>query len=247
MDDKKDVPAAGRGVNMLKLLLQTAEERLKIIFRRSGTQESEIPYKIKALKTASSISAAAGFAAAMWVFELSLVSIALFSLLPPFFLIIMEAAKAKKRRDAVLAELPAFMDMLSLSLGAGLAFPQALAATAESLPPGPLREDIENILNAVKHGRDLAEALAKTAHRSGVAAFTAFSDAVCTAKELGADLSRTITSQAELQRSLAISRLEKHAQTAPVRMMIPMFMFIFPTIVLLIFAPLVIQYGADLF
>lgn len=155
--------------------------------------------------------------------------------------------KDTARRREARRDLPLFLDLTNLALRAGLGFCAALSQGAAALPAGPLHQELEQVLARYRHGEMILAALEQCAKRLALEEFDFFCEAVALSLSLGGDLSRTISAQAVLQRRLAYLRQERFAQTAPVRIMAPLFLFIFPTIFLLIFGPLYLQYGSGRF
>lgn len=149
--------------------------------------------------------------------------------------------RASARRAAIERELPALVDMVALCLGAGMGFDAALGAITERMD-GPLAEEIRRFLRAMSelgHGR--RQALEAMARRVGSSDIDHFVETVIDSLETGSGLLTAITSQAVLLRQMRRRRAEASAQRAPIRMIIPMTLFVLPVLMLMIMGPVALR------
>ncbi|MBI5510974.1 MAG: type II secretion system F family protein [Deltaproteobacteria bacterium] len=147
-----------------------------------------------------------------------------------------------KRHQALLRDMPFHLDLLTLSVEAGLDFAAAVARMVERGRRGPLRDEFKGFLGEIRMGKTRAEAMAAMSTRVGLPALSNFLAALIQADKLGSGLSRTLRLQAEQLRVERFQNAEKAAGEAPVKMLIPLVLFIFPTIWIILAAPLVFEW-----
>lgn len=146
-----------------------------------------------------------------------------------------------RRQKAILKVLPYTLDLLCLAVEAGLDFAAALNRIGEKLGKNPFRDEIRLLSRDLSMGKTRGEALRDMEKRIGLEDLTSVVSALVQADELGASLGPTLRIQsAELQRR-RFQRAEKKAMQAPVLMLIPLVIFIFPLVFLVIFGPMAIR------
>lgn len=150
-------------------------------------------------------------------------------------------AKVKARRSAILKALPFVLDLLTLSVEAGLDFMSALGRCAERAGDDPLSEEISRVVRETQIGATRRDALRSMAERTGVADLRAVVSALVQADELGASLGRILRVQAEQIRARRFERAEKLANEAPVKLLGPLALFIFPSVFLVLLGPVLMQ------
>lgn len=152
---------------------------------------------------------------------------------------------AKKREQACLRALPTFLDLLTLSVEAGLGFDAAVRKLTERLEPGPLIAEFKAFLRNMSVGKPRNEALRDMAKKLDLPDFTSFANAVVQATEAGASIGPVLRMQSGEIRTRRFQRAEKLAHEAPIKMLFPLFAFIFPATFLMIFGPLFFQVRAS--
>jgi tight adherence protein C len=145
-------------------------------------------------------------------------------------------AKARGRREQIRADLPDALDLLAVSVEAGLAFDGALTKITEHMS-GPLSDEFALALGEVRIGESRAEALRKLAERTGAQEVAAFTRAIIQADQLGISLGRILRVQAADTRNRRQAAAEERAMKAPVKMLFPTVLFIFPTMFIVILGP----------
>jgi tight adherence protein C len=150
--------------------------------------------------------------------------------------------QVKKRHNELMRDLPFHLDLLTLSVEAGLDFAAAVARVVERGRPGALHEELNSFLGEIRMGKTRAESLQSMSDRVGLAALSNFLAALIQADRLGSGLGRTLRLQAEQLRSERFQRAEKAAGEAPVKMLIPLVLFIFPTLWIILAAPIVFEW-----
>lgn len=144
--------------------------------------------------------------------------------------------RASARRAAIVGSLPAVLDLLVVSVDAGLSFDSALGRVLEKLR-NPLSEELTLVQREIALGRSRAEALEGLARRVQVEDITRFVNAMLQSDQLGVPVARTLRVQAGEARFLARQRVQQLAAQAPVKMVIPMIVFILPTVWLILLGP----------
>ena len=146
--------------------------------------------------------------------------------------------RVRARHRAVARALPYGLDLLTLSVEAGLDFPAALAKVVDKGRSGPLAEELSVVLKELRLGKTREEALRNLARRVDLPALTSFVQALVHADRMGTPLGkvlRILSTQLRIERS---QRAEKLANEAPVKLLLPLVLFIFPTLFLMLFGPL---------
>ena len=149
-------------------------------------------------------------------------------------------AKIRKRQSEITKSLPDIMDLLTVSVEAGLTFDSALSKVVEKMP-GPLAREFEIVLQEIKVGKSKKEALYQMSDRIGVQDLRSFVSAVVQAEQLGVSLGRVLRLQSEQIRLNRKQRISEKAMKAPIKMLIPMVVFIFPVIFIVLLGPIVIN------
>jgi tight adherence protein C len=144
--------------------------------------------------------------------------------------------KIRSRREAVRSELPDALDLLAVSVEAGLGFDGAVTKLTEHMD-GPLIEEFARMLNEIRVGEARAVALRKMADRVDAAELSSFVRAVIQAEQLGISLGRILRVQAADTRMRRQAAAEEKAMKAPIKMLFPTVMFIFPSMFIVVLGP----------
>lgn len=150
--------------------------------------------------------------------------------------------RARRRKEAILAALPDALDLLAVSVEAGMGFDAAMAKLTEHAK-GPLSEEFELTLGEIRVGESRQEALRRMATRTSAQEVVSFVRSVIQADQLGISLSRILRIQAtdtRLKRQLAA---EERAMKAPIKMLFPTVLFIFPAMFIVILGPAMLSIG----
>jgi tight adherence protein C len=144
--------------------------------------------------------------------------------------------RIESRRRAVLRELPFYLDVITLAVESGLNLGAALVQAVDKGPAGPLRAEFDRVLRDVRAGRSRAEALRGLAERLALPAIRSLVAALLVAEKQGSALGPVLRAQADQRRTERFLRAEKLAMEAPVKMLPPLLVFVFPcTFVILLF------------
>lgn len=151
---------------------------------------------------------------------------------PPWWL----RGVARRRGEDMERQLAFLLDLLVLATEAGLGLASALGRVTDELPAGPLREAFERAMREIRAGRPRDEALSALAQRSGLRSLSQFAAALAGAARQGTGLGPLLRAQADQRRSERFQRAEKAALEAPVKLLAPLVICIFPgTFVVLMF------------
>jgi tight adherence protein C len=146
--------------------------------------------------------------------------------------------RMRRRREAVVKALPDALDLLTISVGAGLGFDGAMLEVIQRWQ-NPLTDEFAAVLRDLKLGKSRRDALRDFAHRTGVEDVNNFVAAVIQADELGTPMKDVLQIQSEQMRMRRRHRAEERARKAVVKMLIPMVFFIFPALFVVILGPAV--------
>jgi len=144
----------------------------------------------------------------------------------------------KKRKKNIVKGLPDALDLLTISVEAGLAFDSGIQRVADKWDNELCRE-FRRVLSDIRLGRTRRDALKDMATRTGVDDVQTFTAAVIQADQLGVPMSKILRIQADQMRLRRRQRAEEAAQKAPVKMLFPMVFLIFPALFVVILGPAV--------
>ncbi|MFQ3662342.1 MAG: type II secretion system F family protein [Chloroflexaceae bacterium] len=142
------------------------------------------------------------------------------------------------RKKAITKALPDALDLLCISVEAGLAFDLALQRVADKWDD-ELSREFKRVLTDMRLGRTRREALKDLADRTGVDDVQTFTAAVIQADQLGVSMSKILRIQSDQMRVRRRQRAEELAQQAPIKMLFPMVFLIFPALFVVILGPAV--------
>jgi tight adherence protein C len=154
--------------------------------------------------------------------------------------------RVRERRMRVLRGLPFLIDLLAMSVEAGMPLSAAFSQSVERLPPGPLRDECWRVVRNVQAGLARDEALRALAVRVELPAVTHLVMALSAAQRDGNGIVQVLRAQAEQQRHERFLRAEHRASEAPVRMLFPLLVFIFPGTLAVVLYPVVSRMLAEL-
>lgn len=139
-----------------------------------------------------------------------------------------ERRKVRARR--VVRDLPVFLDFITMGVEAGLNVTGAIEQSVQRGPSGPLSQEFSRMLRDMRAGLPRSESLRRMSDRMDISQVTSFTSSLIQADRVGANLSDTLRAQANQRREERFLRAEKLALEAPVKMMLPLVMFFFPLI-----------------
>ena len=145
-------------------------------------------------------------------------------------------SRARKRRDAIKAQLPDALDLLAVSVEAGLGFDGAISELTDNMD-GPLTDEFALTLNEIRIGEGRPVALKRMSERCDTPEVSGFVRAIVQADQLGISLGRILRVQATDSRLRRQAAAEEKAMKAPIKMLFPTVLFIFPAMFLVILGP----------
>lgn len=211
---------------------------------RAGQPGGLAPDEVLVLKYAAGLLLGALGGAAGWVLGLPAVLLAMAGLLP--FIggwVGVDAylyRKAARRRERLITQLPNALDLLTVSVEAGLGFEGALLKVAEKMP-GALAEEFARTLREIQMGKPRKDALRDMAERTGVEDVHTFVGAVVTGEEFGVSIAAILREQANALRQKRRCQAQEAAMKAPVKMLFPLIFLIFPALIIVLLGPAFIQ------
>lgn len=164
---------------------------------------------------------------------LVLMAMAAVGLVLPYFWLI---GRVRRRQAVITKSLPDAFDLVTTCVEAGLGLDAALARVAEKVQ-GPFADELSRMLREVGMGRMRREALRDMGERTGVPDLITFVNAVVQAEQMGTSIGQVLRVQAEQLRVRRRQRAEEQAGQAPVKMVFPLVLCIFPVLFLVILGP----------
>lgn len=149
--------------------------------------------------------------------------------------------RVKKRQKSIALQLPNTLDLLTISVEAGLDFMSAMRRVVEKHRPGPLKDELERFFKQTELGRPRREALREMANRVQLQDLRAVVSALIQADRLGVSIGPILRAQSDMLRTRRGQRAEKAAQEAPVKMLAPLMICILPSVFIMILGPVIIQ------
>lgn len=167
--------------------------------------------------------------------------LALVGIYLPFYLV---GSRARQRQNAIIKSLPDAFDLVTTSVEAGLGLDAALAKVSEKVK-GPFADELKHALRDVTLGKQRRDALRELGERTGVPDLITFVNAVIQAEAMGSSIGQVLRVQADQLRVRRRQRAEEAAYKAPVKMLFPLVLCIFPTLFIVILGPAVITVMRD--
>lgn len=218
-------------------------ERVRLRLTRASAAHLMFPEHFLALQLVSGIIAAllallCGLALGRWIILLAAFGLVFGLFLPGIWL-----RDRRLRRDREVRRLlPIYIDYITLAVEAGLNLSGAIAQAIDNGPRGILNHEFGMVLRDVKAGLPRAQALRRMHQRIDLPELGAFVAAINQAERSGGSLGKALRAQAERTRSERFQRAEKAAMEAPVKLLAPLVMFIFPTTFLVIAFPIAMMF-----
>lgn len=154
--------------------------------------------------------------------------------------------KATLRQHNIQRELPDILDMITISVEAGLGFDGALAKVAEKMH-GTLVEELSRVLQEMRMGLTRREALRSMGARCGNKELSIFIGALLQTDQLGVGIGKVLRTQSVVVREQRRQQVEQKAMRAPIFMLFPLAVCIFPFLFIIIIVPAVLMIMDNLF
>jgi len=186
-------------------------------------------------------AAAAGILFCMLFLSMNIVAMLFIGAIAFFLPFFKLTEGVKKRRELIFKQLPDTADLLSVMLDSGSDFFGAADKVTDILK-GPLSDDFKSALSKIALGYDKKTALNEMVQRSQVEQLGFFVRTINMALDAGVGMADTLRRLALQMRNERAAAAEKKAQEAPIKMLIPLVLLIFPTIFIVIFGPIAINF-----
>jgi len=157
-----------------------------------------------------------------------------------YFPVLSLRSKIKKRQDNIIKALPDALDLLTICVEAGLGFDAAMGKVYEKWD-NELALAFGRVLREIQLGKLRRDALKDMSDRMDVPDVNTFTAAIIQSEQLGVSMSKILRVQSDQMRTKRRQRAQEKAQQAPVKMMIPMVLLIFPSIWIVLLGPAIIQ------
>ena len=151
----------------------------------------------------------------------------------------------KKRDSLIIRQMPTYLDFITMSVEAGLNLSGAFVQARDKGPDGPLRNEFGIVLRDIRAGTNRADALRRMATRLDINEMTSFVSTIVQAERMGSSMGMVLRTQSEQRRTERFQRAEKLAMEAPVKLVGPLVLFIFPVTFIVIGFPIVMKFMAE--
>jgi len=148
---------------------------------------------------------------------------------------------AEERQKTLRKNLPFAIDLITSAMRAGLDFMAALRYYVSNTDPGPLTQEFGQVLKETELGKSRVEALRAMSDRVQLDEFKSLVTAVSEGAEMGASIVDTLCVHAEEIRRARFAAAERQAQRAPSLIILPMILFIMPSVFIIIFTPVFLR------
>jgi len=145
-----------------------------------------------------------------------------------------------ERQQQIRVTMPYVVDLLSLSTEAGLDFMGSIQKVVQRAPQGPFVEELENVLKDIQLGKTRAEALRDMAVRVDMGELSSFVAVLVSSDQMGASVGSVLRAQSDSMRTERLVKAEKLGAQASTKILVPIAFFILPSVLLMIFAPMLI-------
>lgn len=149
-------------------------------------------------------------------------------------------SRATRRREALEANMPDVLDIMSASVSAGLGFDQALSHVVEHYS-GPLVDEFRIVIKEMSVGRSREAALEAMAERIDTDPISTFVNAITQADKLGIPIANVLQTQSNSIRQYRRQAVEEKAAKLPVKILLPLVGFIFPALLVVLLGPAVLS------
>jgi len=166
--------------------------------------------------------------------------LAVFGVLGFFFPQLWLTSRINARQKEIRKAMPDALDLLTICVEAGLSFDSAMSKVSEKWE-NQLSLAFARVIREVQLGKLQREALRDMSDRLGIAEMTSFVAAVIQSQLLGVSMAKVLRIQSEQMRMKRRQRAEEEAHKAPVKMIFPMGLLIFPSILIILMTPALLQ------
>jgi tight adherence protein C len=239
--DRIVLPTAKRlGKRLVRLTPFDLSSRINEQLVLAGTPAGWDPERVVALKIVGGVAGLVGgilLAALLPIAPLLKVGfVVLFTLIGYVLPGAQVSTMAAKRQRSIQKQLPDVMDLLTISVEAGLGFDAALSQVTKNVP-GPLAEEIGRLLQEIQIGSSRAEAFRHLGDRTNVPELQSFTLSMIQADLFGVSIANVLRAQSKELRQKRRQRAEELAQKIPVKLLFPMIFLVLPALFVIILGP----------
>jgi len=171
-----------------------------------------------------------------WSMGTKFMILIIFTVLGFFFPEMMLTSRIQKRQKNIRNAMPDALDLLTICVEAGLGFDAAMAKVNEKWD-NELSLALGRVLREIQLGKLRREALRDMAERIGIAEMTSFVAAIIQSEQLGVSMAKVLRIHADQMRIKRRQRAEEEAHKAPIKMLVPMALLIFPSLLIILLGP----------
>jgi len=175
-----------------------------------------------------------------WTWGRKLLLTGIFSVIGFFMPQLLLQSKINGRQDMIRKSMPDALDLLTICVQAGLGFDAAMSRVAEKWEDA-LADEFSRCLREIQLGNVRRVALRNMADRIGITEMTSFVAAIIQSEQLGVSMAKVLRIQSDQMRTRRRQLAEEKAQQAPVKMLFPMALLIFPSIMIILLGPAGLQ------
>lgn len=175
-----------------------------------------------------------------WSWGRKLMMLAGFSIVGFFVPQLLLQSRINSRQDEIRKAMPDALDLLTICVQAGLGFDAAMAKVAEKWDD-ELADEFTKVLREIRLGKVRKEALRNMSDRIGISEITSFVAAIIQSEQLGVSMAKVLSIQSDQMRTRRRQIAEEKAQKAPIKMLFPMALLIFPSLLIILLGPAGLQ------
>ncbi len=175
-----------------------------------------------------------------WTWGRKLMILGIFSVIGFFTPQLLLQSRINSRQDEIRKAMPDALDLLTICVQAGLGFDAAMKKVAEKWDD-ELADEFDHVLREIRLGKVRREALRNMSDRIGISEMTSFVAAIIQSEQLGVSMAKVLRIQSDQMRTKRRQIAEEKAQQAPVKMLFPMALLIFPSLLIILLGPAGLQ------
>lgn len=234
----------GFGKLMFDLSPKSKRDQLELLLRRAGRNEKSAVGRWYINKVIYGIVLPIIIGGAFYLMGrellISLVYIGLISITIQFLLTILLKRNVTSRQIEIMNNIPDALDLITVSVEAGLSFDGAMDRVIRQMPSA-LSTELAIALKEMRMGKTRREGLRALSERCDVDDLTTLVGALIQADELGVSIGKVLRIQSKQMREKRRQRAREKAMKAPIKLLFPLMFFIFPTIFVILLGPAIIQ------
>lgn len=157
-----------------------------------------------------------------------------------YFPVLILKIKVRNKKEEILKEIPDALDLIAANIESGLSINKAIERYAMK-NKNPFSEELQLVLQKMQFGKSFEDAMTEFNEKFAIKEVFSFTNSLIQAVKTGGNIKKIIKGQAEELRKKRFQFLKKKAYEAPVKLLIPLILFIFPVIFIVLFGPIIIK------